>query len=57
VTWLGVPILDWVLLLVVLGLGVEAYVTTRSPGDEDPSGPAADQQTDPANEDETTLKH
>ena len=29
-TWLGVPILDWVLLVFVLGLGVEAWLTTRS---------------------------
>lgn len=25
----GVPILDWVLWVVLLGFGVEAYVTTR----------------------------
>lgn len=30
-TFAGVPILDWVLLLVLIGFGVEAYVTTRAP--------------------------
>ncbi len=28
-TFGGVPILDWVILAVLLGLGVEAYITTR----------------------------
>jgi hypothetical protein len=29
VTFIGVPILDWVLLAVLLGFGIEAYITTR----------------------------
>ena len=33
-TWLGVPVLDWVLLVFVLGLGVEAYLTTREQPEE-----------------------
>ena len=28
-TWLGVPILDWVILAGLLVLGVEAWITTR----------------------------
>jgi hypothetical protein len=33
-TWLGVPILDWVILAGLLVLGVEAWITTRpSPAD------------------------
>lgn len=28
-TFAGVPILDWVLLIVLLGFGLEAYLTTR----------------------------
>jgi hypothetical protein len=31
----GVPILDWVLLALALGLGVEAWLTTRPPVDQD----------------------
>lgn len=33
-TYFGVPILDWVLLLVLIGLGIEAYITTRTPKDK-----------------------
>jgi hypothetical protein len=36
-TFIGVPILDWVLLLVLLGFGVEAYLTTRPPPRPDPT--------------------
>jgi hypothetical protein len=34
-TWLGVPILDWVILAALLVLGAEAWITTRpaKPGD------------------------
>jgi hypothetical protein len=31
-TWLGVPILDWVILAGLLVLGVEAWITTRPAG-------------------------
>ena len=33
-TFLGVPIFDWVLLVVVLGLGVEAWITCRVTDDD-----------------------
>lgn len=41
-TFLGVPILDWVLLVVLLGFGVEAWLTCRTSDDEsgDSSAPA-----------------
>jgi hypothetical protein len=29
VIWLGVPILDWLILAIALGLGIEAWLTTR----------------------------
>ena len=53
-TFAGVPVLDWVLLVVLLGFGVEAYLTTRPTGTKDqdsrraqvsapqPSGPSAE---------------
>jgi hypothetical protein len=34
VNYHGVPVLDWVLLLVLIGLGVEAYITTRPSKDD-----------------------
>lgn len=34
-TFVGVPILDWVLLVVLIGFGVEAYITTRHKDDGD----------------------
>lgn len=33
--FLGVPIFDWVLLLVLLGFGVEAYMTCRTRDDDE----------------------
>lgn len=33
-TFLGVPILDWVLLVVLLGFGVEAWMTCRTTDDD-----------------------
>jgi hypothetical protein len=48
--WFGVPILDWVLLLVLIGLGIEAWLTTRpSSGDaekrrEQPEKPDTERQ-------------
>lgn len=33
-TFLGVPILDWVLLVVLLGFGVEAWMTCRTTEDD-----------------------
>lgn len=49
-TWLGVPILDWVILAGLLVLGVEAWITTRpSPSDPQPGAqPPADPETPPA---------
>ena len=29
-TFAGVPVLDWVLFVVLIGFGIEAYATTRS---------------------------
>jgi len=29
VTFQGVPVLDWLILALALGLGIEAYITTR----------------------------
>lgn len=37
--FLGVPILDWVIQLVLLGLGVEAWLTCRV--DDEDEAPAA----------------
>jgi hypothetical protein len=34
VTWLGVPVLDWLILAFALGLGVEAWLTTRPTPEE-----------------------
>ncbi len=37
-TWLGVPVLDWLILAFALGLGVEAWLTTRpTPGEREAS--------------------
>lgn len=44
-TWLGVPILDWVILAGLLVLGVEAWITTR-PSDADRQA-AAKRTADP----------
>lgn len=33
-TFLGVPIFEWVLLVVVLGFGVEAWITCRDKGED-----------------------
>lgn len=42
-TWLGVPILDWVILAALLVLGAEAWITTRParPGDAAKGKPPA----------------
>lgn len=39
--FLGVPILDWVLLVVLLGLGVEAWLTCRVTDDDKERSAAA----------------
>lgn len=49
-TWLGVPVLDWVLLVFVLGLGVEAWLTTRTRPDDasaTPPSTASSEADDP----------
>lgn len=33
-TWLGVPVLDWLILAIALGLGIEAWLTTRPTPEE-----------------------
>jgi len=42
-TYFGVPILDWVLLVVLIGLGIEAYITTRTPKDQTPEKSASEE--------------
>jgi hypothetical protein len=44
-TWLGVPILDWVILAGLLVLGVEAWFTTRPSTTDSRAGPQS--PTDP----------
>lgn len=46
-TWLGVPVLDWVLLVFVLGLGVEAWLTTRARPDDASAKPSSTASSDP----------
>lgn len=38
-TFLGVPVLDWVILAAVLALGVEAWITCRPSKRQPPPGP------------------
>lgn len=38
-TWHGVPVLDWMLLILVLGLGIEAWLTTRPPPEDEDRKP------------------
>lgn len=48
-TWLGVPVFDWVLLVFVLGLGVEAYLTTRDRS-EPPARPCRSSESSASSE-------
>ncbi len=58
-TFGGVPIFDWVILVVLIGFGIEAYVTTRDKGDDkkgsdhDAADPAA---AEPATRTQTQEK-
>lgn len=51
--FLGVPIFDWVILVVVLGLGVEAWITCRvtddDRADDRPPASAPPEQGDSSN--------
>lgn len=48
-TFLGVPIFDWVLLVVLLGFGVEAWMTCRDKGeDPKPKSPEDDPMPSPS---------
>jgi hypothetical protein len=49
-TYFGVPILDWVLLVVLIGLGIEAYITTRSPNDKDAKPSASEKSRESKSE-------
>jgi len=52
-TFAGVPILDWVLLLVLCGFGVEAWVTMRAPR----KPPGKDAPTDPRIPEDAPREH
>jgi hypothetical protein len=47
-TFLGVPIFDWVLLVVVLGFGIEAWITCRDKGEDSKPGSASDEAQAPS---------
>jgi hypothetical protein len=45
-TWLGVPVLDWVILVAVLALGTEAWISCR-PAKRQPPAPPSGAGRDP----------